>query len=185
MPNKKGGKNYKKSKHADDAPILYERLDDQMYGCVIKILGGCNLLVYCNDGRDRICHIRGNMRKKVWMGVGDIVLISIREEKEEPGVIGRGDICARYDPSVISKLKQKDPSINPKLFMKIEPTTAKNADGPVEDVFDYDDNDENNEEESDEDEKFRKDKFPKNRAEQKRMAMMNDSDNDEIDIDAI
>lgn len=183
MPNKKGGKNYKKSKHTEDAPILYERLDDQMYGCVIKILGGCNLLVYCNDGRDRICHIRGNMRKKVWMGVGDIVLISLREEKVEPGEIGKGDICARYDPSVLSKLKQKDPSINPKLFMKVEPTSDKNTDGPVEDVFDYTAESEEGEASDDEDEKFRMDKFHKNRTEQKRAAMI--GDDDEIDIDAI
>lgn len=183
MPNKKGGKNYKKSKHADDAPIMYEKLDDQMYGCIIKVLGGCNLLVYCNDGRDRICHIRGNMRKKVWMGVGDIVLISIREEKEEPGKIGRGDICARYDPSIVQKLRQKDPTINPKLFMKVEISSDKNNDIPVEDVFEFEDNSQNEESESS-DEEFRKEKFPKNRAEQKRAVMMG-GDDDDIDIDAI
>jgi translation initiation factor 1A len=140
-PNKKGGKNYKKGKHTDDAPVIFERLEDQMYARVIKILGNCNLLVYCNDGRERICHIRGNMRKKVWMNVGDIVLISIREfGKEEAGKIGRGDVCAKYDHNVISKLRQKDPSINPNLFMSInqDETTTKQID---EDGFDFGEDD--------------------------------------------
>jgi hypothetical protein len=30
MPNKKGGKNYKKSKHTDDEPTFYEKAEDQM-----------------------------------------------------------------------------------------------------------------------------------------------------------
>ena len=121
MPNNKGGKNYKKSKHADDEPALYECLEDQMYGRVVKILGNSNTLVYCNDNKERICHIRGNMRSKVWINVGDIVLISIREFKEEAiGVRGRGDICAKYDPRVIYKLRQKDSSINPLLFANVE-----------------------------------------------------------------
>ena len=46
MPNKKGGKNYKKSKHATDDPILYERPEDQMYGRIVKLLGTCNVLVF-------------------------------------------------------------------------------------------------------------------------------------------
>ena len=74
-PNKKGGKNYKKGKHVNDEPVMYERQEDQIYGRVLKLLGGCNALVYCNDGRERLCHIRGSMRKKVWIDPGDIVLL--------------------------------------------------------------------------------------------------------------
>jgi translation initiation factor 1A len=122
-PNKQGGKNYKKGKHIDDQPIIYERLEDQMYGRVLKLLGGCNVLVYCNDNRERICHIRGNMRKKVWISVGDIVLISIRDldkSKNSTNDIERGDICAKYDQKVIYRLKEKDNTINDKLFINIE-----------------------------------------------------------------
>ena len=74
MPNKKGGKNYKKSKHTDAEPIIYERQEGQMYGRIIKLLGNCNVLVLCNDKRERLCHIRGSMRKKVWLGPGDIIM---------------------------------------------------------------------------------------------------------------
>jgi translation initiation factor 1A len=117
MPNKKGGKNYKKSKHADDEPILYERQEDQMYGRVLKLLGGCNALVYCNDNRERLCHIRGSMRKKVWISTGDIVLISVRSTDASGD---KGDICAKYDSSVFHRLQQKDKTINTRLFTLLE-----------------------------------------------------------------
>lgn len=157
MPNNKGGKNYKKSKHADDEPVVYECLPDQMYGRVVKILGNSNTLVYCNDNKERICHIRGNMRSKVWINVGDIVLISIRDFKEEAiGVKGRGDICAKYDPRVIYKLRQKDSSINPLLFSNVETggDTAKNYNNPDnEGGFEFDggnDNDDDDKSSDDE-----------------------------------
>jgi translation initiation factor 1A len=121
MPNKVGGKNYKKSKHQDD-PIVYERLPGQMYGRVLKLLGGCNAMVFCNDNKERLCHIRGNMRRKVWIEVGDIVLISLRDHSNTDYTesIDRGDICAKYDQRVIYRLQHKDKTINPKLFQNIE-----------------------------------------------------------------
>jgi translation initiation factor 1A len=121
MPNKVGGKNYKKSKHQDD-PILYERLPGQLYGRVLKLLGGCNAMVFCNDNKERLCHIRGNMRRKVWIEVGDIVLVSLRDHSDADfkDSIHRGDICAKYDQRVIYRLQHKDKTINPKLFQSIE-----------------------------------------------------------------
>jgi len=123
MPNKQGGKNYKKSKHTDEEPVLYEVLPGQMYVRVIKLLGGCNTIVFCNDGKERLCHIRGNMRRKVWIDIGDIVLISLRElDTSESNLPDKGDICAKYDPRVIQRLQQKDSTINPRLFTTIEKT---------------------------------------------------------------
>merc|ERR1712048_749501 len=37
----------------------------------------------CFDGNERLCNIRGKMRKKVWIGVGDIVLIGLRDFQGE------------------------------------------------------------------------------------------------------
>lgn len=155
-PNKKGGKNYKKGKHADDEPIIYERLEDQMYARVIKVLGNCNLLVFCNDGRERICHIRGNMRKKVWINVGDIVLISIRDYgKEEAGKMGRGDVCAKYDHAILQKLRQRDDTISAFLFNNLESVESnertKNAVVETEGGFEFDDDGNGNEDNSEED----------------------------------
>jgi translation initiation factor 1A len=137
-PNKKGGKNYKKGKHADDNPIIFERQPDQMYGRIIRLLGGCNAIVYCNDNRERLCHIRGSMRKKTWISVGDIVLISTRDlARRGDSVTERGDICAKYDPSVFERLKDRDRDINERLFTLIEKTdNAPNKNGRVPDLDD-------------------------------------------------
>lgn len=138
MPNNKGGKNYKKSKHATTEPIVYEPLPGQMYARVIRILGNCNVLVYCNDNCERLCHIRGNMRRKVWLGTGDIVLISLRELDTTKTGVERGDICAKFDPTVISRLQQKDKSINPLLFKTIEKNDGQSQGIPDENGFVFD-----------------------------------------------
>jgi len=188
-PNKKGGKNYKKGKHTDDEPIVYDLLPGQMYGRILKLLGGCNVLVYCNDNRERLCHIRGNMRKKVWLSTGDIVLISLREM----GVEDRGDICAKYDQKIIYKLREKDKTINEKLFTLIEKTdggATKSGNIPANEddfgfVFEERENVMEEREkaiESESDNEMR----PANRAAQKKAMMMGDNDDDsDIDIDNI
>jgi len=192
-PNKIGGKNYKKGKHMDDEPIMYERHPDQMYGRVIRLLGGCNAIVYCNDNRERLCHIRGSMRKKVWIATGDIVLISVRDlARRGDALTDRGDICAKYDPRVIYRLQQKDGTINEKLFTIIEKTDTvssnrhnRNTEDDFGFVFDSNENqvvdgDEENSEDSDIDAHLR----PVDRAAQ-RKAMMKQDEDDEINIDDI
>jgi translation initiation factor 1A len=125
MPNTTGGKNYKKSKHSSGsfAPAFIERQPDQLYARIVKILGSLNLLAYCNDNKTRICHIRGSMRKKVWINIGDLVLISVRDFEKDLKESGkdyeRADIVAKYDPEHLSKLK-KIPDINQKLFLQLE-----------------------------------------------------------------
>lgn len=191
-PNKKGGKNYKKGKHTEEDAVIYECLEGQMYGRVVKLLGGCNALVYCNDNRERICHIRGNMRKKVWLATGDIVLISLRELDTSGNTptykVERGDICAKYDQKVIYKLRDKDKTINEKLFTLIEKSEGSNKPGNVpvtgDDfgfVFEEGDNEVSGEDsESETDDEMK----PANRAAQKRN-MMKPNDDDDIDIDNI
>ena len=187
-PNKKGGKNYKKGKHEDDEPILYERLAGQMYGRIIRLLGGCNALVYCNDNCERLCHIRGNMRKKVWLASGDIVLISLREPNKS-GSPERGDICAKYDSKVINRLKEKDNTINDKLFTLVVKSDTIGQNGgniPATEnggfVFADDDNkiiDNEGSASASEDDAL----MPANRAVQKKAMMLNDDDS--VDVDNI
>ena len=50
------------------------------------MLGNGKVEANCFDGRKRICNIRGKMRKKVnnkylkvWINVGDVILLSLRE----------------------------------------------------------------------------------------------------------
>ena len=132
VKNTTGGNKAKRQKNNNDVdPVIIDRLEDQMYARVTKLLGGCNLVAYCNDNRERLCHIRGNMKKRSWLSVGDLILISLRGElgagssSKKEGAMERGDVVAKYDPRVIYKLRQKDPSINPHLFTNVETMDEK------------------------------------------------------------
>jgi translation initiation factor 1A len=121
MPNLKGGKKYKSGKHSDDKPELHEinEEDGQSIGRVIKTLGDRNMLLYCNDGKERIAHIRGGLsKKKGFIEIGDIVLYSLRSEGMSNDS-DRGDILAKYDRDLHSLLK-KQPGVNSRLFTNLE-----------------------------------------------------------------
>lgn len=121
MPNKTGGKNYKKTKHSSsEKPLFIEASEDQQYARVIQVLGNRNVLTFCNDNIVRLCHIRGSIRKDTWINNGDIVLISLRGfVKDKDDSYERGDILYRYDREYHTKLS-KEESINSKLFLNLE-----------------------------------------------------------------
>jgi translation initiation factor 1A len=59
---------------------------------VTKMLGGDRLLVSCQDGKERLCRIRGKMKRRMWIRLGDIVLVSPWDFQSDK----RGDIIWRY-----------------------------------------------------------------------------------------
>jgi translation initiation factor 1A len=65
------------------------------------MLGNGRLEAYCIDGVKRLCHIRGKMRKKVWVNTGDIVLVGLREYQDE-----KADVILKYMADEASSLKQ-------------------------------------------------------------------------------
>eukprot|EP00920_Eleutheroschizon_duboscqi_P020712 GHVT01048924.1.p1 GENE.GHVT01048924.1~~GHVT01048924.1.p1 ORF type:complete len:121 (-),score=45.75 GHVT01048924.1:548-910(-) len=64
------------------------------------MLGNGRLEAYCFDGIKRLCHIRGKMRKRVWVNSGDIVLVSLRDFQD-----AKGDVIAKYTPDEARSLK--------------------------------------------------------------------------------
>merc|ERR1712190_57440 len=74
--------------------------DGQEYGQVARMLGNGRCEVQCFDGTKRLCHIRGKMRKKVWVNQGDIVLVSLRDFQDE-----KGDIIVKYMADEARNLK--------------------------------------------------------------------------------
>jgi len=98
----KGGKNRRRGKNDadDDKRELVFKEFGQEYGQISKTLGQGNLEVQCFDGVRRIGHIRGKMRKKVWMNVGDVILLSLRDFQE-----GKGDIILKYTADEARSLK--------------------------------------------------------------------------------
>lgn len=57
------------------------------------MLGNGRLEAYCFDGAKRLCHIRGKMRKKVWVAAGDIVLVGLRDFQDS-----KADVILKYNP---------------------------------------------------------------------------------------
>lgn len=97
----KGGKNRRRGKN--DAGLRREltlRDEGQEYAQVTKILGSGRLEVSCFDGEQRQAHIRGKMRKKVWISLNDIVLVSIREFQPT-----QADVILKYHPDEARALK--------------------------------------------------------------------------------
>lgn len=155
MPkNVKGGKAYKRMKQAgdDDRNMIecnYE--DGQQYGRILRNLGGMNLIVFCNDEHERMCHIRGGIKKSCRMHEGDIVVISLRDlyngegGGKTPKGQERGDILGRVDPKHYP-IVRRDPQVNQKLFITLEAMDEKSRKIPAHEqggfVFGYDNEDE-------------------------------------------
>ena len=55
------------------------------------MLGNGRLEALCFDGSKRLAHIRGKLRKKVWINQGDIILLSLRDYQDE-----KGDVILKY-----------------------------------------------------------------------------------------
>jgi len=89
----KGGKNFKKAKNyetVDKRQIIY-KTEGQEYALITKMLGNGRCECKCYDGRTRLGHIRGKMHKRVWISIGDTVLVSLREYQDE-----KADIIHKY-----------------------------------------------------------------------------------------
>ncbi|TIA80290.1 hypothetical protein E3P84_02642 [Wallemia ichthyophaga] len=99
----KGGKNRRRGKNdnENDKRELIFKEEGQEYAQVSRMLGNGRLEASCFDGNKRLGHIRGKMRKKVWIGNGDIVLLSLREFEDE-----KADIIHKYSPDEARALKQ-------------------------------------------------------------------------------
>merc|ERR1711974_77613 len=54
----------------------------------------------CFDGVERLCHIRGKLRKKVWIAQSDIVLVGLRDYQD-----AKADVILNYSPDEARNLK--------------------------------------------------------------------------------
>jgi len=98
----KGGKNRRRGKNENEVKReLVFKEDGQVYGQVIKMLGNGRLEAHCFDGKKRLCHIRGKMRKKVWVNTGDVILLGLREYQDD-----KADVILKYMADEARSLKQ-------------------------------------------------------------------------------
>jgi translation initiation factor 1A len=71
-------------------------------GVAMKLLGYDRVLVKCQDGHERICRIRGKLKRRFWIRVVDVVLVSPWDFQYET----RGDIIWRYTKGQAEHLRK-------------------------------------------------------------------------------
>jgi translation initiation factor 1A len=75
----------------------------ELLGVATKLLGFDRVLVKCQDGNERLCRIRGKMKRRVWIRVGDVVLVSPWDFQSDK----RGDLTWRYTKAQAEELRRK------------------------------------------------------------------------------
>lgn len=76
---------------------------NDVLGVAVKLLGFDRVLVRCQDGHERLCRIRGKMKRRVWIREGDVVLVSPWDFQTDK----RGDLIWRYTKAQAEMLRQK------------------------------------------------------------------------------
>lgn len=75
----------------------------EVLGVVTKLLGFDRIMVKCQDGNERLCRIRGKMKRRVWIREGDIVIVSPWDFQSDK----RGDVVWRYTHAQADNLRKK------------------------------------------------------------------------------
>jgi translation initiation factor 1A len=99
-----GGKGKKRAKNKPSeargqGPVAE---DNQIYGEVTKLLGSNHMEVKCYDGRDRRCLVRGKMRGRQYVNLGDVVLVGLRDFDKS----GAADIIHKYTAQEARELQR-------------------------------------------------------------------------------
>lgn len=77
--------------------------DNEILGIVTQILGNERMQVRCADGKQRMGRIRGKIKKRMWVRLGDLVLVVPWEELGGD----RCDIIHRYRDTEAGWLERK------------------------------------------------------------------------------
>lgn len=83
-----------------DRLVLPEK--GQFLGRVTQLLGYDRFRVKCADGVERVCRVRGKMKRRTWIKSGDYVLVAPWEFQDT-----RGDILWRYRGNQIHLLEDR------------------------------------------------------------------------------
>ncbi len=77
--------------------------EGEILGVIVQMLGHDRVKVKCADGHIRVGRIPGRMKKRVWLRVGDIVIIVPWDFQSTD----KGDIVWRYLKTEVNWLKKK------------------------------------------------------------------------------
>ena len=76
---------------------------NDVLGMAVKMLGAERIMVKCQDGKERLCRVRGKLKRRVWIREGDIVLVSPWDFQTDT----RGDVTWRYTHGQAEMLRRK------------------------------------------------------------------------------
>lgn len=130
----KGGKNRKRGKNdteKEKRELVYKD-EGQDYAIVTKMLGNGWIECNCSDGEQRLAHIRGAFRKRVWITQGDLVLLGLRDYQDS-----RADVILKYNPDEARMLKAEGEL--PESIKINENATLEDEEDEVDIDFDIDD----------------------------------------------
>lgn len=82
----------KKVKSEEEIGNMVLPVANDILGIAVKMMGFDHISVNCQDGHERLCRIRGKLKRRVWIRQGDIVLVSPWGFQSDK----RGDIIWRY-----------------------------------------------------------------------------------------
>ncbi|MCK4320290.1 translation initiation factor eIF-1A [Candidatus Bathyarchaeota archaeon] len=82
----------RKVKSEEELKKMMLPVANDVLGIAEKMLGHERIMVKCQDGHERLCRIRGKMKRRAWIRVRDIVLVSPWDFQSDK----RGDIIWRY-----------------------------------------------------------------------------------------
>ena len=101
--NQKGGKKHKRNKNQNFEAKELRKADPnegQVYAKITKCKGNCLFDVHCTDGKERMAIMCGAMKKRKFVNMGDIVLVSLRDFQDDVC-----DIIDSYDENQAKRLK--------------------------------------------------------------------------------
>ncbi|MCL7383892.1 MAG: translation initiation factor eIF-1A [Thaumarchaeota archaeon] len=87
----------------DELEQMMEPGPGDVYGVVVKMYGYDRVLVECSDGKTRLCRIRGQLKRRIWIKEGDLVLVSPWDFQSDK----RGDIWWRFTKGQALKLAEQ------------------------------------------------------------------------------
>lgn len=75
----------------------------ELFGVVTAMLGAGRVRADCEDGKERMCRIRGKIVKRIWIRAGDLILLKPWDIEPDE----KADVIWRYIKTEANWLKRK------------------------------------------------------------------------------
>lgn len=98
-----GKKKFRLTKEEMEIARIRTPREGEILGIIEMMLGADKVRARCEDGNTRICRIPGRLRKRVWVRVGDLILVKPWKVQSNE----RADLIFRYTYTQANWLRRK------------------------------------------------------------------------------